>query len=204
MRFPGIRLLVFAKAPVPGQVKTRLAPVLAAAGAAALHARLVEESIARFTAATLCPVELHCAPDTHHPLFQDLAQRHSITCRAQRGGDLGARMGHAAEQCLEAGGWPLLVGTDCPLLDRAMLVAACEALQDGHPAVLGPAEDGGYVLLGLRQPVPELFRDMAWGTDRVLADTRARLAARGWDWHELPLLWDLDRPGDLRRYQALD
>jgi uncharacterized protein len=203
MRFPGIRLLVFAKAPVPGQVKTRLLPVLDATGAAALHARLVEESIARFTAEPVCPVELHCAPDAGHPLFRALVRRYPIQCRVQQGRDLGVRMAHAVDQTLAAGHWPLLVGSDCPRLDAGVLVAACEALVAGHPAVLGPAEDGGYVLLGLRRPAPELFRDMAWGTERVLAQTRQRLAALGWDWRELAPLWDLDRPEDLLRYQAL-
>ncbi|MCA1806027.1 MAG: TIGR04282 family arsenosugar biosynthesis glycosyltransferase [Xanthomonadaceae bacterium] len=203
MRFPGIRLLVFAKAPVPGQVKTRLLPVLDATGAAELHARLVEESIARFTAESVCPVELHCAPDAEHPLFRALVRRYPIQCQVQQGRDLGERMGHAVDQTLADGHWPLLVGTDCPRLDAGVLVEACEVLAAGHNTVLGPAEDGGYVLLGLRQPAPELFQDMAWGTDRVLAATRQRLAERGWDWRELPSLWDLDRPEDLLRYQAM-
>lgn len=202
MRFPGIRLLVFAKAPVAGRVKTRLQPVLDGPAAAALHAELVEASLARFTAEPLCPVELHCAPDADHPFFQALARRYPVQCRVQQGRDLGERMGRAVAMTLAAGHWPLLVGTDCPEMDAGMLGAACIALEAGHPAVLGPAEDGGYVLLGLRRPAPALFRDMEWGTERVLDRTRQVLAGLGWDWRELPPLWDLDRPEDLRRYRA--
>lgn len=201
MRFPCIRLLVFAKAPVAGEVKTRLQPALDAAGAAALHAELVEDSLARFTARPLCPVELHCAPGSEHAFFQALARRYPVQCRTQQGRDLGERMAHAAAVTLAAGHWPLLVGTDSPALDACMLERACAALCAGHPAVLGPAEDGGYVLLGLRQPAPALFRGMAWGTDQVLARTRQVLEGLAWDWHELPESWDLDRPEDLCRYR---
>lgn len=203
MEFPAIRLLVFAKAPVAGQVKTRLQPALNARQAADLHAQLVADSLARFTARALCPVELHCAPDTEHPLFQTLARYHSIECRPQQGRDLGERMGHAVARSLAAGHWPVVVGTDCPLLDAAVLATACAALMAGHPAVLGPAEDGGYVLLGLRRPAPVLFQDMDWGTERVLARTRQILLGLGWDWAELAPLWDLDRPQDLHRYRQL-
>ena len=202
MRFPDIRLLVFTKAPVPGTVKTRLLPVLDAGAAAALHAELVEDSLARYTAEPLCPVELHCAPDGDHPFFEQLASRYPIVRRTQRGADLGERMAHAVDATLAAGHWPLLVGTDCPTLDSDSLSAACRHLRAGH-AVLGPAEDGGYVLLGLRQRAPALFRDMPWGTEQVLLRTRAVLAGRGWDWRELPQAWDLDRPADLLRYRAL-
>lgn len=143
MRFPGIRLLVFAKAPEAGRVKTRLLPVLAAQQAADLHARLVEDSLRRFTARPLCPVQLHCAPDTARPFFQGLARRYPVQCLPQEGRDLGERMACAAARTLEAGHWPVLVGTDCPELDASFLIQACEALQQGHPAVVAPAEDGG-------------------------------------------------------------
>ena len=203
MRFPGIRLLVFAKAPEPGRVKTRLLPVLDARQAADLHARLVEDSLRRFTARPLCPVQLHCAPDTRHPFFQDLARRYPIQCLPQEGRDLGERMAGAVARTLAAGHWPVLVGTDCPELDIRVLAEACEALQEGHSAVLAPAEDGGYVLLGLRRAAPELFQGMDWGTDRVLARTREVLGGLAWDWRELACLWDLDRPADLRRFRLL-
>jgi rSAM/selenodomain-associated transferase 1 len=201
MRFPGIRLLVFAKAPEPGRVKTRLLPALDARQAADLHARLVEESLQRFTTQPLCPVELHCTPDTAHPFFQAMARHYPVRCLPQEGGDLGERMGNAVARTLAAGQWPVLVGTDCPVLDAGVLTEACEALEEGCPAVLAPAEDGGYALLGLRQAAPELFQGMDWGTDRVLARTRRILRELAMDWRELACLWDLDRPEDLQRYR---
>lgn len=113
-------------------------------------------------------------------------------------------MYRAASRVLNAGRWPILVGTDCPLLDRSVVLQACAALEQGHEAVVGPAEDGGYVLLGLRRISPRLFTGIEWGGDRVLARTRETLEALGWCRRELDTLWDLDRPDDLRRYLALE
>ena len=97
----------------------------------------------------------------------------------------------------------ILVGADCPLLEARHLASAFDWLQQGEDAVLGPAEDGGYVLLGLRRVNRALFRDIPWGGDQVLALTRQRLAQLGWRWRELEPLWDLDRPADLDRLGAV-
>jgi len=200
VKFPAARTLVFAKAPVPGRVKTRLIPALGAAGAAQLHARLVQDTLARLAPAGLAPIELHCAPDPDHPLFEELAQRHGLRLAAQCEGDLGERL-HAAARvamasCDTAVDAVVLIGCDCPDLDAGYLAAALDALAE-HDAVLGPAADGGYVLLGLRRPEPSLFSAMPWGSDRVTALTRTRLSVLGWSWRELPVLRDLDRPEDL-------
>ncbi len=95
----------------------------------------------------------------------------------------------------------LLIGTDCPALTGKHLRAAASALAD-HDAVLIPAEDGGYVLIGLTHAVPELFTDMPWGSAGVAAETRARLAHLGLRWRELDALWDVDRPEDLARLEV--
>jgi glycosyltransferase A (GT-A) superfamily protein (DUF2064 family) len=96
----------------------------------------------------------------------------------------------------------LIVGTDCPVLTPAHLQQAADALQS-HDAVLIPAEDGGYVLIGLRRPLPEVFKGVAWSTPRVLAQTEAQLRAAGASWRLLPALWDVDEPADWQRWQAL-
>jgi glycosyltransferase A (GT-A) superfamily protein (DUF2064 family) len=96
----------------------------------------------------------------------------------------------------------VLVGTDSPLLDAGYLEQALEALE-ARDAVLGPAEDGGYVLLGLRRAAPELFTRIPWGTGQVAAITRERMVSLGWDWVELLELWDVDRPADLKRLERL-
>ena len=202
MRFPDARILIFAKAPEPGRVKTRLIPALSPRGAADLHAQLLADTVARFAPAGLAPVELWCAPDPACAPFSELANRYLFRRYAQRGADLGERMLDAAADALTRSGAVVLVGTDCPLLGRTYLAQAL-ALLGGKDAVLGPAEDGGYVLLGLTQAPPELFSDIPWGTDRVAAITRGRMDALGWEWAELPPLWDLDRPDDLVRFEAL-
>jgi len=95
----------------------------------------------------------------------------------------------------------MLVGTDCPVLDVAYLAQAAAALDD-HDAVFGPVEDGGYVLVGLARSV-DAFTGISWSTPETMAATRAKLIALGCRWHELPVLWDVDEPCDLLRWQAL-
>lgn len=195
-----MRLLVFAKAPVAGQVKTRLVPPLGAEDAAELHRELVERTLARL-GPFLDRTELWCAPDASHPFFQELSARFGIALRCQQGDDLGERMHYALCDALGHAGKAVLVGTDAPMIDHTTIIAAGAAL-DTHPVVLAPAEDGGYALIGLRQPMPAIFRHIPWGSGAVMAKTRATLAATGVAWRELPMMWDIDRPADLLRYRT--
>lgn len=198
---PAARILVFSKAPVPGQVKTRLLPALSATAAAELHARLLWQTVTMALACQLAPVQLWCSPDCGHPLFRRLA-RQGAKLHLQQGADLGQRLQHASSTTLKNRARVILIGTDCPGLDAALLQQALDRLAE-HDVVLGPAEDGGYYLLGLRQPAPELFQDIDWGSDRVLAQTRRSAAMQQLGVFELPQRWDLDRPADLRRWQAM-
>jgi uncharacterized protein len=191
-------IIVFARAPEPGRAKTRLLPLLGAEGAAALQALLIERTLATALAASVGPVEMWCAPSAQHPLLKAFMQRHGIEGATQCEGDLGARMQHAAMAALAVNPRVLLIGTDCPAMTPADLRAAAGVLA-AHDAVLIPAEDGGYVLLGLNRWNSRLFANIAWGGDRVLAVTRERLAALDWRWQELPPLWDVDRPEDFAR-----
>lgn len=200
MRYPNGRLIVFAKAPVPGTVKTRLIPALGADGAAALAGRLIARTLDMAWHSAAAPLELHVDPDAAHPFFLSLAEAPPMV--AQQGSDLGKRMHHALTAALRGTDFAVLIGTDCPGMDGNYLQQACAALAEGCDAVLGPAEDGGYVLIGVRRPEPALFAGVEWGSDRVLAQTRARIAALGWKLFELPTLWDLDRPEDLARPDA--
>jgi uncharacterized protein len=190
-------IAVFAKAPVAGAVKTRLAPRLASADAAKLHASLVRHALRAAVAACPGRVTLWCAPDAADPFFAGCAAEFGVGLRAQEGADLGARMRHAFEASLAAGPL-LLIGTDCPALDAAALRRAADALQ-GRDAVLAPAEDGGYALVGLTRLVPGLFDGIPWGGAEVMAATRERLAGAGARWTELPTTWDVDRPEDYDR-----
>jgi len=198
-QFPDARLLIFAKAPVPGRVKTRLAGQLGARGAAELYKRLLRRTLAIARAARLCPVELWCAPDARHGFFADCRRDYGVRLRRQRGGDLGRRMNHALNRALAGKAYAVLIGGDCASLGAAELREALDHLATGREVVLGPAADGGYLLVGLRRPCPALFRGIAWSTPTVLAATRRRLDRAGLAWVELSAGWDVDTPADLRR-----
>lgn len=204
MEFPRARIMVFAKAPLTGQVKTRLIPHLGVRGARALHEQLARYCIANAVQAKLCPVQLWCSPDREHPFFADCRSEFKIPLSSQEGQDLGERMAHAFEQILQECSYALVIGTDCPALTSADLREALCALQGGMDAVVGPAKDGGYVLLGLRRLARGLFEDIAWGEVTVLDTTRERMEGLQWRWHELAVRWDVDRPEDVERLMRED
>ena len=193
-------LVVLAKSPEPGAVKTRLAPLLGSGGAADLHARLVERMLRTARAAHGARLELHGAPH-RHPFFLACARRFGARLRAQGGGDLGRRMLRALEGALRAADYAVLVGTDCPALRPGDLRAALRALREGNDAVFAPAEDGGYALVGVRRAAKALFAGVPWGTARVFGATRRRLARLGWRWVRLRTVWDVDRPEDYARLE---
>ena len=197
--------IVFAKAPRAGAVKTRLIPVLGAEGAAVLHRQLLHRTLVTATQAGLGPVELHCAPDGNDPFLRDCGRRYGVALAPQRGSDLGARLCHAFEDGLARHSHVIIVGADCPVLTEQHLRDAQAALarEQGNDAVLIPAEDGGYALIGLTQCDARLFDGIAWGSDAVLAATRERFLALRWRWRELETLWDIDRPEDYRRWSEL-
>jgi hypothetical protein len=198
-RSPQARIQIFAKAPVPGQVKTRLIPAVSAEQAAALHVQLVRKTLSMVTNARLCPVELWCAPSKKDDFFKDCARDFKIWLREQEGQDLGARMAHAFQAGFKDACPIVLIGTDCPALNEQDLLEALQVLNSGHDAVLGPAEDGGYYLIGLQQARPSLFKEIPWGSSTVFDQTLARMKASGLRSHTLRQLWDLDRPEDLLR-----
>jgi uncharacterized protein len=199
------RLIVMAKAPLPGLAKTRLVPALGAEGAARLAARLLKHTLHEARAAQLGPVLLACAPDTAHAAFAAQAAQGGIDLAAQGEGDLGARMQRQFEQALddEGASRALVIGTDAPALDAAMLRRADAALAaHGVDAVLVPAADGGYALIGLKRTAPALFEAMPWGSAQVLAVTRERLAAAGLRHVELPPVHDIDVAADMQHLPA--
>lgn len=204
-RFPEGRILIMARAPVPGRAKTRLIPALGEEGAARLHQRLVEDLLARLQQAAIAPLQLWCTPDPDLPFFHDCARRYGVSLHQQQGADLGARMQGALQTALdvEQAAFALVIGCDIPALGGGQLAQACDWLSHGSDAVLLPMEDGGYGLLGLRRMAPELFAGIPWGSDEVLGQTRQRLSALQWQWEELDTLWDVDRPEDLPRLEGL-
>lgn len=202
-RYPESRILIFAKAPQAGQVKTRLAKAVGNDEAARVAALWLETIVKRLTGARLAPVELWVSPNAEHHLFGQLAESHGVELHVQPSGDLGRRMHRVMGQALAWHRQAVLIGSDCPAMPVDYIERALQAMDQGIDTVIGPAEDGGYVLLGLRQIVPALFVDIPWSTHRVMPTTRRQLIAAGRHWAELETLWDIDSLEDYRRWQKL-
>ena len=201
MQFPDSRILVFAKAPVRGEVKTRLLPTYNADFALKLHTNMVSHCIGRATKSNLCPVQLWCTPNTDIDFFQNCKRDYGVELFAQRGRDLGERMNNAVNTALSKCSNVVLIGTDCPSLTPNDLHEVLISLENDNDVVISPALDGGYVLIGLNRNHQKLFDDIPWGTDQVLTQTKNRLRQLDWCWQETKIFWDVDRPNDICRLQ---
>lgn len=199
-QYPDTALLIFCKAPIAGQVKTRLIPTLTAEQAMQLHIELSLSTLQRATQNALCPVQLWCTPTMNHAFFTAAVHDYPITLRQQQGDDLGERMNHALCTALKDYKRAILIGCDCPSLTSQDLANAITALNDKITVVLSPAEDGGYVLIGLNQPHPEVFANMPWSSEQLMEKTRACCQQQGIVHYELATQWDVDTPKDLARY----
>jgi uncharacterized protein len=196
-------VLVFAKAPLPGRAKTRLIPRLGEAGAARLQARLTARTLRTARAAGFAAVELHATPSRTHGLFAFYGKSFHVKIKKQQGKDLGERMHNAFARALRRHRAAILIGTDCPALAPRDLRRAARLLRGGCDAVVAPAEDGGYALIGLRKVSAQLFSGILWGGPDVYAQTAKKLARAGYRWRALRTVWDLDRPADLERFASL-
>ncbi|WP_457573087.1 TIGR04282 family arsenosugar biosynthesis glycosyltransferase [Desulfolithobacter sp.] len=196
-------LIIFTRYPRPGEVKTRLIPALGAKGAADLHRTLTERMVARGrTLARRRPVQLHIFFTGADMSLMERWLGRTATYHRQQGATLGERMALALETLLEAGARRiLLVGSDCPFLDPDLLAGALDKLHH-RDTVLGPAVDGGYYLIGIRQGIEilalrHLFEDVPWGSSQVFARTMERIREAGLNCSLLPSYRDIDRPDDL-------
>ncbi len=222
---PDSALIIFAKAPIPGQVKTRLCPPLSPDEAASLHGSFVLDILEKtrggasqkfdVRSSTLKDKKgqtsnleprtsglfdrfLACIPSPDHVFFKILEERHGVRLIAQAGADLGARMARALADIFAQGyRRALVIGTDLPTLPGSVIGEALTLL-DTHDLVLGPAQDGGYYLIGLRKPAPELFAGIPWSTGRVLALTQTKASAAGLKTALLPIRRDIDTIDDLK------
>jgi hypothetical protein len=186
-------IIVFAKAPIPGQAKTRLIPRLGEWRAARLHARLTLQALDTARAARCGPVEVHGT--RKHSFFKNL----KVGFRLQRGADLGERMYYALSKARRPA---IVIGTDCPMLTPADLRRAARWLRGGTDVVLAPAEDGGYALIGARRISRSMFQGIAWGGEDVYEETVKRLNRAAYRWRALRRVWDVDRPEDVDRLTA--
>lgn len=192
-------VIVFARAPLPGRAKTRLAPKLGEWGAAGLQARLTRRALQTAIDARCGAVELHGTPSHRHPFFLRERRRLRIVVRKQSGRDLGERMHRALVAALRRYRYAILIGVDAPVLRAAEVRRALRLLRSGCDVVLAPAEDGGYALIACRRAPRPVFERIEWGGDRVYAETAARLTRLRLRWRALRPVWDVDRPADLER-----
>lgn len=192
---------ILAKAPLAGLAKTRMISALGPEGAARLQHRLIEHTLkVALEATSASRITLWTALDHQHPCFLQAQDRYGIRLARQPDGDLGARM-YAALAATDAPS--LLIGTDCPLLDKKLL-KTCQKRLKQVDSVFLPAEDGGYALVGVRRHDPRLFEGVDWGTSGVMSQTRARLAELSWTFECPSTVWDLDTPQDLARLADME
>jgi rSAM/selenodomain-associated transferase 1 len=197
-------LLLFAKHPRRGKVKTRLEPALGPDGALELYRALLSDALRLIASLARADRRVELCLDAPGEPPAELTEplRTIVAWTAQGAGDLGARLARAARRCAEHGaGAVVFVGADSPTLPAARIEDAFRTLRTGTPAVFAPALDGGYVLVGCRPAHPgvldALFDGVPWGGPRVLESTRSRLRVRALRWSELPAGSDVDEPDDL-------
>ena len=199
MRAETPHLHLLAKAPLAGQAKTRLAPLLGLEGAASAHAELVRHCVAN--ACSALPAEnvtLWTTLDHAHPLFIELRDAFGVALRAQPEGDLGARVRYALNS---TPGPAMLMGSDCPSI-TSTLITTCAQQLTSVDVVLLPAEDGGYGFVGTKQDYPALFEGIPWGTKHVLTTTQQRIRQLGLSAAYPATIWDVDRPEDWQRWKS--
>jgi len=201
--FPQFCVLQFSKSPRLGAVKTRLAPALDEVRRNELHSLLTEWVCSQITDSKLSHHQLWVEGNTRHSLFVQLRQQFAVESFRQQGDDLGEKLFHGLGEGLKQFEGVFLIGSDCPFLSKTYLLAAMKALQN-NDAVIGPASDGGYVLLGLKSNPENIFTEMPWGGDKVFSLTRDRLLSLDFSVAELPVLEDIDRPEDLLLLSSSD
>jgi hypothetical protein len=194
---------VFARAPVHGRVKSRIARESGESAAFQAHLEIARHTLQRLRPVTARGMfaELWIAGDPGMIKCREWAALLDGRLRQQLGNDLGARMWHCLYSHLHLGRNALVVGCDVVSIDADYVLEARDWLMDVD-LVIGPAEDGGYGLIGLSRMAPELFRDVPWGTDQVFDITMARARALKLTTHVMPMVWDVDTVADFERFQS--
>ena len=194
-KFP-ILFIQFARSPILGGVKTRLTPVLSATQALSLHLKLLRHTTKRLLDSDLGAVELWFSDETDLQDISAFVDKGLYTVKFQSGENLGQRMCAAMLSGLKQADKVVLVGSDCPSIDSNYLMAAIAGL-DNRDIVLGPASDGGYVLIASKRCCPAIFLNINWGSECVLKQTINNIETMKWTYSLLDVLDDIDRPEDL-------
>ena len=192
-------LQIFAKAPIQGFVKTRLIAELGDKKATDVYIELLDRTI-NLALTSEYKTQIWCAPNQQHDFFQFNKQKYGVILKDQLGRGLGERMQYALRQGLKEADEVMLIGADCPVFTTEYLVKAFEALRLSD-VVLGPAEDGGFVLVGCRKTHEKMFDGVNWGYSTVLEQTVDAITKAGLTGQLLPMLWDVDTPADLKRWR---
>jgi len=193
-------LIVFTKAPVSGQVKTRLIPYIGPRRATQIYQELLTKTLSTAIKSGFSSIQIWVSGDIEHDYFNQLKNRHAVKIYQQKGNNLGERMSNAFDIVLRNYSHAVLIGSDCPSLKCSDLMTSEEYLKNNNDVVLGPASDGGYYLIGLNRNNPQLFSNIKWGKDNVFADTCENINSLGWNLELLPQRWDVDRITDLLPY----
>ena len=192
------KLIIFSKAPIAGQVKTRLIPTLGIDKATQLHRHMLEQTVAMASGLEGINCELHCSPDINDDFFTYLSKTYQLDLLPQQGAQLGDKMAHAMETALNTSRQCIIIGTDCPMINESYIYTAFQQL-DNSDVVLGPALDGGYVLIGGKVFDYQLFNDVTWSTSEVLNQTLKNINHLQLKYHKLDTLSDVDTHEDLKQ-----
>lgn len=195
--FPDTQILIFTKPPLAGKCKSRLIPALGEEGAAELQARLLKKIIKDLSDFNLCPFEIWQSEESSYFSDSFREQKINISIYTQQGDTLGERMFNAMQMALQKVSNVIIIGADCVLYSQAYIKKAISYLGSVSSLVIGPATDGGYVLIGASQLFPSVFENINWGTNRVFEQTLLTAQNKGITCHILTELWDIDTPADL-------
>lgn len=199
-------LILFAKQPLPGEVKTRLQPEYSAEQSAEIASFLIRATVELAVSAWPGAIYLYVWPNANHPLFHELAREFSIHLADQAVGDLGAKMCQALQQGIQRAGCAAILGCDVPHIGWDAIDQANTWLARGRN-VIGPTYDGGYYFIGLHEARPELFENIVWGSQQVLSATMTQATKLGMEFEMLKKMRDIDSASDLwliaQKYEPL-
>ena len=202
-KYPHIRLIMMTRAPVAGQVKSRLAKSIGNRRAAAVYRNMMQAQISKLLAANICPLELHVCPQVRHPFFIAMRRGGVVRVERQQGNNLGSQMHHAIRSGLQRAEAVILIGADVPGISVEQIEQVCTLLSSRDELIIMPADDGGYGLLGMRKVDAGLFRAVHWGTQRVCKQTLRRATQLGINYRLFSSCYDIDYQRDLARLRKL-
>lgn len=195
-------LVVMARSPVPGQVKTRLIPFIGSQRATQVYRSLLSHALQELKQVEVSRV-LSCTPDTHHATLRSFSSQYGWRRRYQVQGDLGNRMARIFSRCQRESDYTIIVGSDLANINKQMIYQCIDRLTAGNDLVLGATEDGGYGLIAMSRLHSGVFRKIPWSTDRVLQVTMSRARQMKLKTAIIDGLWDVDTYKDYRRWRQL-